>query len=73
MAEMIQYLYRNLYKNKIYIGVGFNLPFFDTSAPLSSFCASSILSKKNKEDFTNQFIMYKQEYGQTSILLINSP
>lgn len=48
-------MYRHHCKNKVYIQAYFNLPFFETSAPLSSFCASSILSKKNREKFINQF------------------
>lgn len=79
---IIRYLYRNLCNNKAYTGVDFNLPFFDTSAPFSSFCASSILSKKNKKSIKlihhtqirrqqNKYITYKWYLTHSNKYLLN--
>lgn len=79
---IIRYLYRNLCKNKAYTGVDFNLPFFDTSAPFSSFCASSILSKENKKKYKlihhtqrrrqqNKYITYKWYLTHSNKYLLN--
>lgn len=40
----------HLCKDGVDTGLSFYLPFLETSAPLSSFCASSILSEGNKKE-----------------------